>query len=52
MPNKIFKNNSQNFSKNNYQGTFLKVKHNKTLQHQKAETCLIIILKSMKKKNL
>ena len=30
----------------------LKVKHNKTLQHQKAEACIIIMLKLMKKKNL
>ena len=30
----------------------LKVKHNKTLQHQKTETCLIIMLKTMNKENL
>ena len=37
-PNKIFGNNSWNFSKNNYQGMDFKGKHNKTFQHQKAET--------------
>ena len=43
--NKSFGNNSQNFSKNNYQGAFSKIKHSKILQHQKAEICLIIMLK-------
>ena len=30
----------------------LKVKHSRTLQHQKVEKCLILMLKTMNKKNL
>ena len=51
-PDKSFRNNSQNFSKNNYQGNILKVKHNKILQHQRAEICLIIMFKIMNIRNL
>ena len=50
-PNKSFRNNSINFSIiiNEH---ILKVKHNKTLKHQKENTFLIIMLKTMNKKNL
>ena len=43
-PNKSFGNNSRNFSKNNYQGTYFKGKTQQNFTIPKAETCLIIML--------
>ena len=43
--NKSFGNNSQNFSKNNYQGTYFKGKPQQNITSPKAKTCLIIMLK-------